>query len=238
MKILVIGASGATGKHLVNQLLEMGREVKIIIRESSQIPSKWNSDANLEIIRTELSNIKIEEMSSIVSDCDSVASCLGHNVSRKGMWGKPRRLVKDAVSLVYESIKANKPEKPVKFVLMSTVAVTNSIINEKRATGETIVFGILRYLLPPHTDNEQSAKYVSEYIGTNDNFLEWSAVRPDTLLNDETISPYESFESLQTSIFKPGKTSRINCANFMATLIESDEEWQKWKFKMPVVYNK
>jgi uncharacterized protein YbjT (DUF2867 family) len=32
MTILVVGASGATGKHLVNHLLEMGHTDKVVVR--------------------------------------------------------------------------------------------------------------------------------------------------------------------------------------------------------------
>ena len=37
MTTLVLGASGATGKQLVEQLLNMGQEVKVIIRPNGKI---------------------------------------------------------------------------------------------------------------------------------------------------------------------------------------------------------
>lgn len=39
MKALVLGASGATGKHLVEQLLELGYEVKAIARTPENLPN-------------------------------------------------------------------------------------------------------------------------------------------------------------------------------------------------------
>lgn len=39
MTILVAGASGATGKHLVEQLLISGEKVKIIVRPTTNIPA-------------------------------------------------------------------------------------------------------------------------------------------------------------------------------------------------------
>ena len=35
-----------------------------------------------------------------------------------------------------------------------------------------------------------------------------------------------------------GKASRINVGHFMADLITDDETWDRWKGKMPVLYNK
>jgi len=36
-------------------------------------------------------------MAQHVAGCDAVASCLGHNLTFKRLFGKPRRLVTDAV---------------------------------------------------------------------------------------------------------------------------------------------
>tara|TARA_B110000971_G_scaffold202330_1_gene221975 strand:+ start:471 stop:602 length:132 start_codon:yes stop_codon:yes gene_type:complete len=38
MKTLVLGASGAKGKHLVHQLLIKGVEIKIVVRSLERIP--------------------------------------------------------------------------------------------------------------------------------------------------------------------------------------------------------
>ena len=46
------------------------------------------------------------------------------------------------------------------------------------------------------------------------------------------------FESVQRSpIFNAGKTSRINVANFITELVSNEELWNKWKYRMPVIYN-
>lgn len=41
----------------------------------------------------------------------------------------------------------------------------------------------------------------------------------------------------RSAIFDAGKTSRINLGNFMCRLIEESDLWEKWKGKMPVIYN-
>jgi hypothetical protein len=238
MTTLVAGASGATGKLLVEQLLNTGEKVKIIVRPTGKIPDLWSNNDNLKIIKANILEISADEMANHLSDCRAVASCLGHNITLKGIFGKPRRLCTDAVSLMCEAIKKNAPEKPVKFVLMNTIANSNRDLNEKNSISRKIIIGLVRLLVPPQSDNEQAADYLRANIGQKNPYIEWVAVRPDSLTNEEKISEYSLYASPTGSgIFNPGKTSRINVGNFMARLITDNDLWNKWKSQMPVVYN-
>ncbi len=238
MAILVVGASGATGKLLVEQLMESGQRVKIIVRPTSHIPDDWNNNPQLEIINGAIAEIPVEKMSGYVADCEAVACCLGHNMSLKGMYGKPRKLVRDSVSLLCEAITKNKPGKPVKFVLMNTAGNRNRDLNEPISIGERTVTVLLRLLLPPHPDNEQAADYLRTQVGQNNPWIEWAAVRPDSLIDEEHVTEYSLHPSpVRSALFNPGKTSRINVANLMSRLITDENLWRDWKGKMPVVYN-
>lgn len=62
MNTLVVGASGATGKNVVNFLLQNNHNVKIIARENSKIPDNWSSNPQLTIIYKNISEISISEM--------------------------------------------------------------------------------------------------------------------------------------------------------------------------------
>ena len=123
MNNLIVGASGATGKLLVNQLLHSGQKVKVIIRSTSNIPDFWKTDDNITIIEREITGISIDEMKEYLSDCQGAASCLGHNLTWKGIYGKPRELVTDTVKLIGEAIQASTPNKPIKFVLMNLMVL-------------------------------------------------------------------------------------------------------------------
>lgn len=61
-----------------------------------------------------------------VENCDAVASCLGHHINLRGIYGRPRRLVADATRQLCNAIISNRPEMPVKFVLMNTTACSTS----------------------------------------------------------------------------------------------------------------
>lgn len=236
---LVVGASGATGRLLVNRLLESGKTtVKIIVRSTLNLPDNWKNNTQLTIVHSNIAAMSVEETSEIIKDCDSIASCLGHRVTWKGIFGNPKMLVTEAVELLCNAIVKNNPDKPIKFVLMNTAGNSNRDLNEHRSGGEKFFGGVLRSLLPPQADNEAAADYLRELIGQNNKHIEWVAVRPDTLTNEENVSEYSLHKSpTRSAIFNPGKTSRINVADFMAKLIVNDDLWQEWKGQMPVIYN-
>lgn len=239
MTVLVVGASGATGSKLVEQLLIQKHRVKIIVRSLQKLPESWKENNDLEIIEAALLDLSDPEIKEIVSGCDAVASCLGHNLSFKGIYGKPRRLVTDATRRLCDAITANNPEIRVKFVLMNTTGNRNRDLNEPISFAQKCVIGLLRLLLPPHVDNEKAADYLRTQIGQHHSEIEWVAVRPDGLINEEEVSAYEIHPSpTRSAIFNAGKVSRINVAHFMAKLIFDDALWTQWKGQMPVIYSK
>lgn len=236
---LVVGASGATGRLLVEQLLNRGQNVKVIVRLPDKLPEAIKNHENLSMIQASVLDLSDAEMVQCVNGCNAVASCLGHNISLKGIYGPPRRLVTDATRRLCSAIKANKPEAPVKFVLMNTTGNSNRDLHEQISFGQKCVIGLLRLLLPPHVDNEKAADYLRTKVGQNDRAIEWAAVRPDNLIDENEVTEYEMYSSpIRSAIFDPGSTSRINVGHFMADLITDDNIWNKWKGQMPVIYNK
>jgi hypothetical protein len=212
--------------------------VKIIVRAKSNLPETLNNHKNLSIIHANVLDLSDAEMVQHVKGCNAVASCLGHNLSFKGIYGHPRRLVSDATRRLCKAIKANKPKIPVKFVLMNTAGNSNRDLHERISFGQKCVIWLLRLLLPPHADNENAADFLRTEIGQKDSEIEWVAVRPDNLTNEREVTKYKEYPSpMRSAIFDAGTTSRINVGDFMAELITNYDTWNKWKGKMPVIYN-
>ena len=130
MTTLVVGASGATGRLLVQQLLDRGQKVSVIVRSPDRLPAALTNDANLTVIQASVLELSDDEMSQHVRGCDAVASCLGHNLTLKGIYGQPRRLVTDATRRLCDAVKANRPDGSVRFVLMNTTGNRNRDLNE------------------------------------------------------------------------------------------------------------
>lgn len=238
MTVLVLGASGATGRRLVAQLLARGEPVRAVVRPGSAFPEALNRDARLTLVRAGFLALPNDEIAKLVDGCRAVASCLGHTLSVQGIYGRPRRLVTESVQRVYEAVKRNAADTPVRFVLMNTTGNSNRDIPERVSFAQTCVMVFLRLLLPPHVDNEKAADFLRLKVGPGNQHMEWVAVRPDALTNDNEVSHYHVYPSpIRSAIFNAGETSRINVGHFMAELITHDELWNQWRGQMPVIYN-
>ena len=94
---------------------------------------------------------------------------------------------------------------------------------------------VLRGLVPPARDMQRAAD-ILQGIGTGDPFVQWAAVRPDTLLEGE-VSEYSLHEGLVSPLFKPDSTNMANVAHFMCELATDPGTWGNWAGKLPVIIN-
>jgi nucleoside-diphosphate-sugar epimerase len=239
MTTLVVGASGATGRLLVAQLLERGHSVRAVVRSPESLPEAMRGDPQLTVIKASVLALTDSQLAKHVHGCEAVASCLGHNLTIKGVFGPPWRLVTHATRRLCKAIKENEAGEPVRFVLMNTTGVRNRDLDERISFSQKTVIGLLRLLLPPHADNEAAADYLRTQIGSNDAAIDWAVVRPDGLIDEDSVTEYDLNASpTRSAIFDAGKTSRINVAHFMAELATDETVWNAWKGQMPVIYNR
>ena len=119
---------------------------------------------------------------------------------------------------------------------MSTVAVQNPDLNEKRTWFDRGLLTFLRHTLPPQRDNETASAHLHRNVRRENKHIEWCSVRPDSLI-DAARSPYDINESPTTGVLTGRPTARSNVAHFMTELIDDTEQWAMWKFRMPVVMN-
>ena len=225
-----------TGRSLVEQLLGKNYKVRIIVRSSHKLPADIVENPNTISIEASVLDLTDEEVTEHVKDCDAVVSCLGHVMNFKGIFGEPKKLCTDATRNLCNSLEKHSLPKPTKFILMNTVGVKNPDLEEKRNWVERGLLTLLHHTLPPHRDNETAAEYLHKIVGKENKSIEWCCVRPDSLINAE-VSPYDISESPTTGIFSGRPTARSNVAHFMTDLIENEELWNTWKFRMPVIMN-
>jgi len=225
-----------TGRRLVEQLLGKNYKVRIIVRSSHKLPADIVENPNTISIEASVLDLTDEEVTEHVKDCDAVVSCLGHVMNFKGIFGEPKKLCTDATRNLCNSLEKHSLPKPTKFILMNTVGVQNPDLEEKRNWVERGLLTLLHHTLPPHRDNETAAEYLHKIVGKENKSIEWCCVRPDSLINAE-VSPYYITESPTTGIINGRPTARSNVAHFMTDLIENEELWNTWKFRMPVIMN-
>ena len=225
-----------TGRRLVEQLLGKNYKVRIIVRSSHKLPADIVENPNTISIEASVLDLTDVEVTEHVKDCDAVVSCLGHVMNFKGIFGEPKKLCTDATRNLCNSLEKHSLPKPTKFILMNTVGVQNPDLEEKRNWVERGLLTLLHHTLPPHRDNETAAEYLHKIVGKENKSIEWCCVRPDSLINAQ-VSPYDISESPTTGIFSGRPTARSNVAHFMTNLIENEEIWSTWKFRMPVIMN-
>jgi len=235
--VLLVGGTGRTGGRVLEQLLSCDISVRAIVRSADRLPKGAAQDPRLEVIKVDLLSLSDEDLLRYVRGCDAVISCLGHVLSFKGIFGPPRDLVTQATRRLCRAIVAAQPTTPVKFILMSSVSVNQPAGRDAhRGAFEKGVVWMLRAVLPPARDNQEAADFLCESVGTSSSFVQWAAVRPDTLLEGD-VSEYTLHENLVSSLFRPDSTSMANVAHFMCELVRSDVVWARWSGKLPVIVN-
>jgi nucleoside-diphosphate-sugar epimerase len=237
MKVLVLGATGATGRLVVQTLLEQQHEVVAMVRNTDTLaPLNTQYAAQFTQVRGTALTLNDAVLSEWVERVDGVVSCLGHNLTLKGIFAAPRMLVRDSIKRIV-NLSENKRTAPLKIVLMNSSGVRNKNNHEPISLMQHLVLALLRVLLPPHRDNEQAANYLRT-LNTTSHKIEWVSVRPDALIDQDDANEYSLYPSpIRSAIFDSGKVSRINVASAMCRLLTDAKLWQEWKGKMPLLYN-
>jgi len=247
---LVLGATGATGKWLCDLLLKDGVKVTAIVRSRDRLPENIQNHANLTIVEhPDPLKMDKDEWKRHLAGVDSVASCLGHNLTFKGVYLPPYLLCHDTakkvVGIMDEMNQTSDDNRRTRFILMNTVGNFNYDLQGKGETftwGQTALTGVLRWLVPPQNDNERAANFFRTQVGkpgTEFPTVDWAVVRPDSLTDCDAVSDVAVFPSpTRNWLSNPGKTTRINCAWFMKELMMKPPTFDQWKFQMPCVYNK
>jgi nucleoside-diphosphate-sugar epimerase len=235
--VLLVGGTGRTGGRVLVQLLARGVAVRAIVRSAARLPGGAAGDPLLTVVEADLLSLAPGELRRQLEGCDTVVSCLGHNLTVKGVFGPPFDVVARAVSNLARAVEATRPARPVRLVLMSTVSVNRPAkADTRRGAGERLLLSVLRGLVPPARDNQRAADLLARQIGPGGRAIEWVVVRPDTLL-DGDVTEYRLSGELVSSLFRPDQTNMANVAHFICELVTDEHAWQRWKGGMPVIVN-
>ena len=235
--VLLVGATGRTGRRVLEQLRGRGMSVRVIVRSAGKLPASASSHPSLAVVEASLLSLGDEDLQRHLLGCDAVISCLGHVISFRGVLGPPRDLVTRATKRLCRGIEALQAAKPIKLILMSSVSVTHpGGLDTRRGAFEKAFVWMLRGVLPPAKDNQEAANFLSDTIGTSNPFAQWAVVRPDTLLEGD-ISEYTLHEGLVSSLLAPDSTNMSNVAHLMCELVTNPKAWDEWRGKLPVIIN-
>lgn len=247
LKVLVVGSTGATGKHVVQMLLDRGdTEVVALARSQEKLmgllgTGQEKSIKNLVVKEASISEMTDAQIKDLTEGCTAVVSCLGHNLTFKGMF-REGLFVSESVQKLTRAMPSS-----CRFVMMGTDAVAYPDGSDpKRTRFERGLLRFMRWILPPVNDNELAAAHLFEDAKSSKNSYEWVAVRPGDLVETEDAEllekskkDYEIHEHTFGGLFGDNSTYRSQVADFLVHLATmSSKAFKTYNHKMPVVYSR
>jgi uncharacterized protein YbjT (DUF2867 family) len=203
-RILILGATGRTGKLLLEQALEKGYKVNALVR-------------NLEAFTVRHENLQLFEgtpadkqlLNEAMQDCQAILSTL--NISRKSdfPWSAlrtPQHFLSQTVSDIIDLCPAHK---------ISRVIVLSAFgVGESRQYIPTW----FRWLIDHSNIGAAYQEHESQERLLEASDLQYTAIRPTSLVN--AFRPIDVIVSVR-NLPKPGLTiSRYNVARFMLDILE------------------
>lgn len=239
MKLLVFGASGGTGRRIVEQALAQGHIVTAFAREPARVRV---AHENLHVVRGDLS--RPDSVAAAVSGQDAVLSALGVRlpVVPVLLIAAACQFVDRLVALPRAAVLFVEIGVPILAILLlfrrNTIlsAGTRNIVNAMEASGvkrfvcESSMgvgdsrwrLGILHNLIaiPLFLRNVFADKEAQERI-IQESDLDWVIVRPSVLTNGPRRSVYRAGSGIG-NWFVPTKISRGDVAEFMLKQVTDD----------------
>jgi putative NADH-flavin reductase len=191
MRLIVFGASGRTGRHLVAQSLERDDAVTAFVRDPAKLSINHR---NLRIVQGD------------VADAAAVGSALGGQEAVLSALGVGRPLRHDAavVAGIGHLVREMEKRGIMRLVYLSTLGVRES----RRTSGI-----VLRFIAPMLLRQEFSDHEAKEAL-VGASRLEWTIVRAPGLTNGQLTGRYRSGTDLTFSGVFP-TLSRADVAQLM-----------------------
>lgn len=206
MRILLLGATGRTGKLLLEQALDHGHIVHVLVRDKEQIPiHRYN------LIVFEGTPVDKTALDKAMQGCEAIISAL--NISRKYEfpWSgvrTPKDFLSHTMRNVVELSNVNHIRR---MVFISAWGVNDT---------KSHVPGWFRWLVNNSTLRSQYEDHERQEEVARNSTLDWTAVRPVFLTNSKTDRKVLVSED---NVPKPNLyISRRNLAAFMLQVLEKN----------------
>ncbi|ATQ77305.1 nucleoside-diphosphate sugar epimerase [Massilia violaceinigra] len=187
MNLAIFGATGATGRHLVEQALEAGHQVRALVRNADGLPI---AHPRLRIVVGMLAQPAI--VSGVAQGADAVICVLG---ARKG---EASAICTEGARSILQAMNTAGARR--------LVALSAYGASETRNASLFIRF-IRKVIAAKMRDKDGMEALV------RDSELDWTLVRPPVLTNGERSGRYRAGTALKPGV--TGRLSRADLAAFM-----------------------
>jgi len=194
MKIILWGATGMTGREVLNQALDGGHEVKAVARNPEQIDVEHD---NLSVVRGDALNP--QSVQEAVAGGEVVISALGSGASFE-MASKPTTIYSEGFANIVAAMRKHTIRRFIALLSVGTVPDPNEPLIHKKT---------IRPIIRATYDDMRKAE--SFLAGCDD--LDWVVIRPMRLMNTSRTGKYRT----AVDFLPPGgiEISRADVAEFM-----------------------
>ena len=211
MKILVIGATGGTGREIVKQALKAGHEVTALVREQPK------SDEALLGAKLVVGDVREPDvLRRALAGQDGVADSLGSSMS--GPF-KEVHLFSESTKALIEAMKAEGVRR--------LVCITGIGAGDSRGHGGFLYDHLVQPLLLKgvYADKDRQEELIQS------SGLDWIIVRPAMLSDGEPVGDTRAITDL--SDFHGGSITRADVAAFVVAQMTGAE----WLHKHPLIFH-
>lgn len=196
MKVIIFGASSATGRQLVDKALAAGHEVTTFVRDAAKLGI---SHGSLQVIEGDALNaVQVEQA---LKGNDAVLSTLGPK-------GKPAVMAAESTRNIINGMEKHGIKR---LVLVSVAGV--AVPQDQR--GRSVVDSLLKFFLKDVFTDRENQLAVLEASS-----VDWIAVRVPRLTDDPAPGSVRAFFGKPSPSLK---LSRAGLADFMLAQLNSDQ---------------
>ena len=199
LRLLIIGATGGSGRQLVNQALALGHHVTAFARTPAKITTQH---ANLRVLKGDVLDYVSVELAMLGQD--AVLSALGH----KRFFG-PSRILSDGTRNILRAMKSARVRR---FICESSLGVGDAV-------GRGGLLGTFLFMPMLLAFYFQDRVRQEELIASSE--ANWIIVRPPALTNGKARGRYRHGLKVGNYIFG-NRISRADVADFMLKQLRDD----------------
>jgi putative NADH-flavin reductase len=199
LRILIIGATGGTGRQLVQQALDLGHQVTAFVRKPAKLKMEH---PNLRVAQGNV--LDYGSVESAMQGQNAVLSALGH---KRLFW--PTKILSEGTGNILRAMKSRGVSR---FICESSLGVGDAV----GRLGLPATFLFVPLILPFYFwDRLRQENLIEE------SDVDWIIVRPATLTNGPARGDYRHGPKVGSYIV-PKRVSRADVADFMLKQLTDD----------------